>query len=196
MNVKRNALAPALSPLGLGEGDGKRFECLIPTQNRSPNFQIAPKWNGGSSQPEIKCLGERGCMSASKRIIIAEDDEDDRFVVQWAFGRAGLKNLIVFARDGRETVDVLQMKMAGEVKMDARLLLLDIRMPKLDGFGVLKWLQDNRVFRPAQVVVFSSSYDPKDIERAMALGADDYKIKPIELSGYMELVREFEMRAF
>ena len=135
-------------------------------------------------------------MSAGKRIIIAEDDEDDRFLVQWAFGRAGLKELIVFARDGRETIDFLQMKMAGEVQLDVRLLLLDIGMPKLDGFEVLKWLLDNRVFRPAHVVIFSSSYDPRDIERAMGLGADDYKIKPIELSAYMELVREFEMRAF
>jgi CheY-like chemotaxis protein len=135
-------------------------------------------------------------MSAGKRVIIADDDEDDRFLMQWAFGRAGLKKFIVFARDGQELIDLLQMKSAGKVENDPRLLLLDIRMPKLDGFEVLKWLQSNRTFRPAHVVVFSSSCDPKDIEQAMALGADDYKMKPLEISAYLELVREFEMRAF
>jgi two-component system response regulator len=135
-------------------------------------------------------------MSASKRVIIAEDNEDDRFLIQWAFGKAGLKNLIVFVRDGQELIELLQLKSAGEVKNDPRLLLLDIRMPKVDGFEVLKWLQSNRTFRPAHVVVFSSSCDPRQIEQAMALGADDYKMKPLEISAYLELVREFEMRAF
>ena len=85
----------------------------------------------------------------------------------------------------------------GNFKPDAYdLVILDIRMPKVDGFEVLKWLQSNRTFRPAHVVVFSSSCDPRDIEQAMALGADDYKMKPLEISAYLELVREFEMRAF
>jgi CheY-like chemotaxis protein len=135
-------------------------------------------------------------MSTTKRIIIAENDENDRFLMQWAFGRAGLKESVIFAEDGQEVIDLLQMKLAAKIEANLRLLLLDIRMPKVDGFEVLKWLQDNRTFRPAHVVVFSSSCDPKDIEQAMALGADDYKMKPLEISAYLELVREFEMRAF
>jgi len=135
-------------------------------------------------------------MSAGERILIAENDENDSFSMQWAFKRAGLNNLIIFARDGEEAIELLQKKSAGDAEIDARLLLLDIRMPRLDGFGVLKWLQDNRRFRPAHVVIFSSSCDPWDIERAKELGADDYKVKPHGLENCMELVREFEMRAF
>lgn len=135
-------------------------------------------------------------MSASKRIVIAENDENDRILMQWAFKRAGLNSLIVFARDGQEAIEFLQKKSDGQTEINARLLLLDLRMPKLDGFEVLKWLQRNRHLRPPHVVVFSSSCDPSDIEQAKALGADDYKVKPHGLQNCMELVREFEMCVF
>jgi len=135
-------------------------------------------------------------MSASKRIIIADDDANDRYLIQWALGRAGLKGLVHFVRDGQQVIEVLKAKSDGETKVDPRLLLLDIRLPKADGFEVLEWLQNNREFRPAQVVIFSSSCDPKDMEKAKALGADEYLVKPVGLDAYMELVRDFEMRVF
>jgi CheY-like chemotaxis protein len=135
-------------------------------------------------------------MSNSKRIIIADDDENDCFLLRWAFGRAGLKELVVFARDGQEAIHFLQTKLVGESKIEPRLLLLDIRMPRGDGFEVLRWLQNNAACKPPHVVVFSSSCDPRDIAEATALGADEYMVKPCALPDYMELVREFEMRAF
>jgi CheY-like chemotaxis protein len=134
-------------------------------------------------------------MSVSRKVIVAEDDENERFLMRWAFRKAGLEEVIVFARDGQEAIEVLKMKSGSEGGLDARLLLLDIRMPKVDGFQVLEWLLVNASCRPAHVFVLSSSSDPGDIGQAMALGADGYKIKPHGLPAYVKMIKEFALHS-
>ena len=130
-------------------------------------------------------------MSKRPRILIAEDDENDRFLIQRAFDKAGKKAAITFAKDGEETIEILNQTPAKRTtRSQTTLLLLDIKMPRRGGFQVLEWLIDNPVKRPPFVIILTSSFDPGDIERARALGADSYIVKPIDHSEYVKIAAD------
>jgi CheY-like chemotaxis protein len=116
-------------------------------------------------------------------ILIAEDDENDRFLVSRAFAKNAQDLSLTFACDGQEAIDCLQSAAS------AILLLLDLKMPRLDGFQVLEWLAANRANRPDRVVVLSSSVDPNDMERTRALGADFHLTKPHDSRDYVRIAR-------
>ena len=121
-------------------------------------------------------------------VLIAEDDENDRFLIQRAFAKADTGLCITFAGDGEETINYLQQfnPFAGPLQTQPPdLLLLDLKMPRLDGFQVLEWFAEYPAHRPARVVVLSSSSDPIDIERARKLGADSYHVKPHDHAEYV-----------
>jgi CheY-like chemotaxis protein len=122
-------------------------------------------------------------MTQTIDILIAEDDENDRFLVSRAFANNAQELSFTFAGDGQEAIDHLQSV------SPARLLLLDIRMPRLDGFQVLEWLAANPDIRPGRVVVLTSSIDPKDQERSLQLGADLHLTKPHDSREYVRIAR-------
>jgi CheY-like chemotaxis protein len=124
-------------------------------------------------------------------VLVAEDDENDRFFLNRACEKAGVALQVRFVPDGVAAVDYLRRATDGAERMPA-LLLLDLRMPGLDGFQVLEWLREHPASRPASVVVFTSSSDPRDQERALALGADTFAIKPNDGSEYVGVAREME----
>jgi CheY-like chemotaxis protein len=115
-------------------------------------------------------------------ILVAEDDEDDFLFLRRAIRQAGIENPILRFRDGSELVKFLEQRPAAETGSGVHppwLLLLDIMMPIMNGFEVLQWLatrQDPPKIRP---VMLSGSYRTDDIQRATALGATDYLMKPI-----------------
>ena len=109
-------------------------------------------------------------------ILVADDDENDVLLLRRAFQKAGLSHTIVHVKDGQGVIDYL-----GGVGANAkppRLLMLDLKMPRLDGFDVLEWLRNRPERLPMPVVVFSSSGLPEDKEKAETLGAHDYLVKP------------------
>lgn len=125
-------------------------------------------------------------------VLLAEDDPDDVLLTQLAFERARLANPLAVVRDGEEAVAYLQ----GQGDYGDRrhypfplLLLLDLKMPKLDGFQVLEWIRDQRFSEHLPVAVMTASdFDP-DIQRAYELGADSYLLKPPNASRLLELVQ-------
>jgi CheY-like chemotaxis protein len=125
-------------------------------------------------------------------LLIAEDDENDRFLIARAFARAGTDAIIAFVRDGQETIEYLQKISRSPAPQSPQLalLLLDLKMPRLDGFQVLKWLTQNPGLRPRLIVVLSSSSDPMDTQRAEDLGADSYITKPHNASEYPRIAEE------
>jgi CheY-like chemotaxis protein len=134
-------------------------------------------------------------MSESGHILAAEDDPTDAYFFQRAFKRAGLPVLLHFVRDGQEVIDYLQ----GEGQFADRaahplpqLVLLDLKMPRLDGFEVLEWMRQQPGFNDLQVVIFSSSDEPKDINRAYGLGANWYLVKPHSMEELTDLVERFK----
>jgi CheY-like chemotaxis protein len=115
-------------------------------------------------------------------ILVAEDDEDDFLFLRRAIRQAAVENPILRFRDGSELVKFLQNMSPAEVESSAHtpwLLLLDITMPIMNGFEVLEWLRSHDRLPKVKPVMLSGSYRTEDIQRALALGASDYLMKPI-----------------
>ena len=118
-------------------------------------------------------------------ILLVEDDLNDIFLVKRAFKMAHIDNPLQVVTDGEEAVDYLrgQGKYADrQVFPLPRLVVMDIKMPRLTGFDVLDWIKRaDRPIRLIPVVIVSSSDNPADINRAYDLGANAYMIKPMDL---------------
>ena len=134
-------------------------------------------------------------MNESGHILVAEDDPTDAYFFERAFKRAGISVVLHFVRDGQEVIDYLQ----GEGQFADRtrhplpqLLLLDLKMPRLNGFEVLEWVRQQPGFNGLQIVIFSSSGEPKDINRAYGLGANWYLVKPHSMDELTALVGRFK----
>src|SRR5579863_9760131 len=109
------------------------------------------------------------------KTLVAEDDPNDALLLHRAFKRADISATIHFVSDGVETIDYLRGKQLFERVASSTLpgmLLLDLEMPRLSGFGVLEWLRKHPHLRPYRVVVFSSSGNTEDMVRATAMGAN------------------------
>lgn len=134
-------------------------------------------------------------MRKNKRILVAEDSEGDAFVLQRAFDKAHIDAELYFVEDGQDAVDYLAGVGAfGDRKVHPmpRLLLLDLRMPRLSGFDVLDWLQQHPTLKRLPVAVFTSSNIDKDVDRAYDLGANSYIVKPGSLGGYEEFIKTLQ----
>ena len=131
-------------------------------------------------------------MSEGGTILLAEDDPDDVLITQIAFRKARLANPVEVVRDGEEAVAYLK----GEGRYADRsrhpfpvLLLLDLDMPRIDGFEVLEWLRRQPVIGTLPVaIVTDSGHDPY-VDRAYCLGADSYLIKPPNPEELLALVK-------
>ena len=134
-------------------------------------------------------------MNESGHILVAEDDPTDAYFFQRAFRRAGILVVLDFVSDGQEVIDYLQ----GEGQFADRtahplpqLALLDLKMPRLDGFDVLEWVRQQPGLNSLQVVIFSSSDEARDINRAYGLGANWYLVKPHSMEELTALVGRFK----
>lgn len=130
-------------------------------------------------------------------VLAAEDEETDAFLLRQAFRKAGVPNDLIIARDGQDAVGYLN----GDPPYADRsqhplpcLLLLDLRMPRMDGFDVLAWLSERPQFKNLPVVVLSSSSHESDIEKAREMGAWDYQIKPHSMEQLVQLTNELSAR--
>jgi CheY-like chemotaxis protein len=118
-----------------------------------------------------------------KCILVAEDDEDDMFFLRRAFERAGLPHRLVHVNNGQKVMEYL----LGQTPFSDRtqhpfpdLLLLDLKMPKMDGLEVLQAINCQAALQELPVVILSSSGLTADVTAATKLGADDYIVKPGE----------------
>lgn len=125
---------------------------------------------------------EDGPMPELLPILVAEDDDDDFHFLRLAIRGASIENPILRFRDGSELIKFLEQvppSELGETASSTWLLLLDIGMPLVNGFDVLKWIGSHQGLPQLRAVVLSGFYHPVDVERAMALGATEYLVKPI-----------------
>lgn len=121
-------------------------------------------------------------------ILLAEDDRNDILLMQRAFEIAKIPNPLQVVHNGREAVSYLEGKLhyADRVKYPVPgLILLDLKMPWMDGFDVLRWMRARADYKALPVVMLTSSNLAADIERSRKFGAYDYRVKP---SGFDELV--------
>jgi CheY-like chemotaxis protein len=115
-----------------------------------------------------------------KNILLAEDDPNDVLLFEWAVKRTGLEPAVHVAENGQDVMDYLARCAEGLTGEDyPDLVLLDLKMPRVNGFEVLQWLADQPSLPPVPVVVLSGSSIPADMHRARELGAQGYLEKPI-----------------
>jgi CheY-like chemotaxis protein len=129
------------------------------------------------------------------KTLVAEDNPNDALLLHSAFKRSGVEATIHFVSDGVEAIDYLRGKQLFEKVASSTLpgmFLLDLEMPRLDGFGVLEWLRKHPHLRPYRVVVFSASQSPRDRARALSLGADLSLCKTSDPGELAHLVRTLE----
>jgi CheY-like chemotaxis protein len=109
-------------------------------------------------------------------ILITDDESEDRFFLQKALRKAGVKNPILEFRDGADLLQFFERETAVHKSLSeiADLLFLDIKMPLVDGFDAMRWIRDHPILKLLQVVIVSSSSLPKDQEQASLLGAVSY----------------------
>lgn len=122
-------------------------------------------------------------------ILIAEDDADDRFLLQSAFEENGFTDELYFVENGVELLEYLNKQVAGEgaYKMPW-FIFLDLNMPKKDGREVLKEIKQNELFKNIPVIVFSTTNNEQEMRRCYELGANSYITKPNSFEGLIKTV--------
>jgi CheY-like chemotaxis protein len=137
-------------------------------------------------------------MIAARPVLLAEDEESDVLFMQRAFRKSGVRSSLIVVRDGRETVAYLegQGKYADRQNYpEPSLLLLDLKLPVMDGFEVLEWIQERARWRDGlPVIVLTSSGQESDRKRALDLGAHGYLIKPADAEGLVGMVASLKAR--
>lgn len=148
-----------------------------------PNFMT-------QTDPEILPAFTRRII-ARKTILVADDDANDAFLLERAFMKTGINADLRFVRDGSETIRYLE-SMDDQNHPTPDLLLLDLKMPRLDGFDVLKWLRSQPQLKRLLVIMLTSSDARVDIDRAYDLGANSYLVKPFSAEYLVEMVQALQ----
>jgi CheY-like chemotaxis protein len=124
------------------------------------------------------------------RILLAEDNDGDVFLVRRALEKRGISHELVVAHNGEEALAWLDGH-SGEVHRDSTpdLILLDLNLPRIDGAQLLSHIRKSDWFSRTPVIVLTSSDSPKDRQMALELGANLYFRKPTDLKSFMDLGR-------
>lgn len=129
-------------------------------------------------------------------ILIVEDSQDDLDMTLRALRKANLANHIQVTRDGEEAVEFIfgQGAHAGrKVENGPRLILLDLKLPKIDGMEVLKQIKADPRTKMIPVVVLTSSKEQKDVVDSYHLGVNSYIVKPVNFESFATAVQELGM---
>ncbi|MGH9325870.1 MAG: response regulator [Terriglobia bacterium] len=125
-------------------------------------------------------------------ILLAEDNPADLELTLHAFRQNRLANTIQVARDGAEVLDFLFRRGAYSARSNSlpRLVLLDLKLPKVDGLEVLQAIRSDERTRLVPVVVLTSSKEQRDIVESYRLGVNSYLQKPVSFDQFQEMIRE------
>lgn len=131
-------------------------------------------------------------MSAPLTLLIVEDDENDFHFINSALRKSSIRLRVQWAHDGAEACAYL----SGEGAFEDRrffplpdIVVLDLKMPRLNGFDLLRWVRSQPEYMTLPLIVLSSSDYVADIENAYALGATSYFVKPMVLENFSALFR-------
>jgi two-component system response regulator len=126
-------------------------------------------------------------------ILLVEDNPDDVELTLQAFKTANLANAVHVARDGVEALEFLfgaALDNDQAIQERPRLILLDLKLPRLDGHEVLKRIKGDRRTTGIPVVVLTSSSEERDVMRTYESGANSYIVKPVDFEQFTEAVRD------
>jgi two-component system response regulator len=129
-------------------------------------------------------------MSQLLKIIVVDDDEDDKQLLQHAIKEAGIANPVVYLEGGEQLLEFLNTPESENIGF----ILLDLNMPVMDGREVLRVMKLNTVWRKVPIIIFSTSDNHEDVRQAYGLGAVSYITKPlsfVKLVSVMKAVKDF-----
>jgi CheY-like chemotaxis protein len=132
-------------------------------------------------------------MSEPVDLLLVEDNEDDIVLIEEAFAEAKLMNLIFKVRDGEEALAYLRQEEQYTHRRRPGLVLLDINMPKKNGFEVLQAMKADPLLQSLPVVMLTTSDREDDIVRSYTHGACSYIRKPMSLEQFVQVVKDFEL---
>lgn len=129
--------------------------------------------------------------SIDKTILLVEDNPDDEALTLRAFKKAGIANPVIVVRDGQEALDYLFStgQYADRPQELPQLVLLDLKLPKLDGMEVLARIRSHSATRLLPVVILTSSREQQDLLNGYEKGANSYVRKPVDFVEFQEAVK-------
>jgi len=127
-----------------------------------------------------------------KDILLVDDSENDVKLIKAALADANFGNDIVVAEDGEEAIDFLYKrgKFAGYTRDEPIFILLDIKMPLMDGIEVLKIIRGDSAFNKVPVIMLTSSRDAHDLQDCYDNGANSFVVKPVNIHDFMSVVKD------
>jgi CheY-like chemotaxis protein len=130
-------------------------------------------------------------MNPLKRVLLAEDDSRDVELTLNALSEHNLANEVIVTHDGAEAWDYLtrQGRFAGRPEGNPAVVLLDLKMPKMDGLEVLRRLRAEPSLRAIPVVMLTSSNEERDVLESYKLGVNAYVVKPVAFADFISAVR-------
>jgi DNA-binding response OmpR family regulator len=131
-------------------------------------------------------------MSELARILLVEDDPRDVELTLTALGEYNLANEVVVARDGEKALDYLYCRREFSTRPNDNpaVMLLDLKLPKVDGLQVLQQIRSNERLKLIPVVVLTSSHEEKDMIRSYQLGVNAYVVKPVDFHEFVNAIKE------
>jgi DNA-binding response OmpR family regulator len=128
-------------------------------------------------------------MADTKLILLVEDDPDHELLTIRALKKSNIANEVHVARDGEEAINIL----FGENRIRPQVILLDLKLPKVDGLEVLRRIRESDTTRMLPVVVLTSSDEERDVVRSYQLGVNSYIRKPVNFTDFAEATRQLGM---
>jgi DNA-binding response OmpR family regulator len=131
-------------------------------------------------------------MSELARILLVEDDPRDVELTMTALGEYNLANEVVVARDGERALDYLHCRgeFSDRPNDNPAVMLLDLKLPKVDGLQVLQQIRSDERLKLIPVVVLTSSHEEKDMMRSYKLGVNAYVVKPVDFHEFVNAIKE------
>lgn len=130
-------------------------------------------------------------MTAHRRILLVEDDERDLELTLTALEKSRVANEVDTVRDGAQALEYLRRRGAYASRADDPVVvLLDLKLPKLDGLEVLERMREDAALRTIPVVMLTSSREERDIVRSYGLGVNAYVVKPVDFHEFTAAIRD------
>ena len=125
-------------------------------------------------------------------ILMAEDNPDDILITERAWKKANIKNRLYIVNDGEETLDFLYKRGKFADAPSISLLLLDLKMPRMNGFEVLEAIKKDAGLKRIPVIVLTSSNRGLDVDRAYDLGCNSFIVKPVNYDSFLKAVIQIQ----
>ena len=131
-------------------------------------------------------------MTELARILLVEDDPRDVELTMTALGEYNLANEVVVARDGEKALDYLYSRgeFSNRSSDNPAVMLLDLKLPKVDGLQILQQIKSDERLKLIPVVVLTSSQEEKDMIRSYQLGVNAYVVKPVDFHEFVNAIKE------